>query len=117
MDPTKTSKITDIDFHYLKMSSYRTYHVDGFFGGLTPPGFIYIDLFLERLPTPTMVKQKVNETGELGEEIIREGKLGVIREIECGLVMNITAAKALRGWLDQRIGEFETLFGGQKKND
>lgn len=116
MESTKVPKITEIDFHYLKTNSYRSYHIDGFFGGWTPPGNLYIELFLERAPTPTMVRHKIKDTGDVGDEIIREGKSGFIREIECGLVMDIKAAKVLRTWLDQKIGEFEKLFAGQNKN-
>lgn len=112
-----TKKITDIDFHYLKTNSYRTYHADGIFGGFTPRGFLYIETFLERSPTPTMTKYKMSDSGEVGDEILREGKSGVIREIECGLIMDINAAKSFHKWLDERIKEYDVLFKGKIKND
>ena len=109
----ETTNFPDIDFHYLKTSSYRTYHVDGIFGGLTPQGNLYAEIFLERKPTPTMIRQKVKETGELGDEVLREGKSGFIREIECGLIMNIDSAKDFHKWLGDRIAEFDKIFKGK----
>ena len=41
MAKTKNKLSKDIQIHYIKTSSYRTYHVDGAYGGLTPNGNIY----------------------------------------------------------------------------
>jgi len=94
----------EMDFHYLKMSSYHSYHVDGVFGGLAPNGNLYMELFIERLPTPQIVKHKITG-GVLGDEISRTGKSGIIREIEAGLVLDMRIARTLRDWLDTRIKE------------
>lgn len=117
MEINDKTKINDIVFHYLKTSSYRTYHVDGIFGGLTPRGSLYVELFVERKPTPTMVKHKISGSGEIGEEILREGKRGFIREIESGLIMDINMAKTFHKWLGSKIDEYDKFFKGQTKND
>ena len=39
-------------------------------------------------------------------EAHREGKDGLVREIECGLIMDVQSAIALRDWLDGRIAEY-----------
>ena len=41
-----------IEFYYEKSNTYRTYHVDGVFGGLTNTG-IFIDIFTERSYPPS----------------------------------------------------------------
>jgi hypothetical protein len=107
----------EIDVHYLKTPNYRTFHVDGVFGGLTPNRFLYLELFLQRLATPQIIKHAVTNDGKLGEEIQRIGKKGLIREIEAGLVMDLQVAKILRDWLDKRIKEFSQKVGktGQSK--
>lgn len=115
MEKEKDTKLEEIDFHYLKTHSYRTYHVDGIFGGLTPRGNLYMELFVERGPTPTLIRNKLTKSGKVGDEVIREGKTGFIREIECGLMMDIETAKVIRGWLNTKIEDFEKLVDKGKK--
>lgn len=96
-----------IDINYLKIQNYRTYHVDGVFGGLTPSGKLYIELFVQRAVTPQIVTHEVTQTGVLGKEVARIEKSGIIREIEAGLIMDIEVAKILRDWLNDKIKFFE----------
>lgn len=113
----KKSSLEKVEVHYLKTSNYRTFHVDGIFGGLTPIGKVYIELFIQRSVTPQIIQHEINEDGTLGKEIMREGKKGIIREIESGLIMDIEVAKVLRTWLDEKIKEFEKfekLVGGRQ---
>ncbi len=105
----KESLPEKIDVHYLKTSSYRSYHVDGMFGGPTSLGKLYIELFLERSVTPQIIQYKVTSEGTLGEEVHRIGKEGIIREIEAGLIMDIAIAKAFRDWLNEKIELYEKL--------
>lgn len=102
----KVSLPKTVKVNYLKTSSYRTYYIDGIFGGLTPNGKIYMELFIQRLVTPQLIEYEVKEDG-LGKEIERIGKEGIIREIEAGLIMDIEAAKVLRNWIDGKIKKFE----------
>jgi len=100
--PTSQSN-KEIEFHYLKTNNYRSYHVDGVFGGITPNGNIYMELFLERGPTPRSVLHEFNSDGSLGKELSRQGKTGLIREVEAGVVLNPATAEAIRSWLAQKI--------------
>jgi hypothetical protein len=110
-----------IPMHFLKTSGYRTFYIDGAFGGITPHGTLYAEFFLERLATPTKVVYKA-QNGEDGHvsltelEGSREGKEGIIREIECGIVMNIDTARILSEWLLARIGEHNDTFGRRNKD-
>lgn len=99
---------SEIDFHYIKTDNYRTFHVDGAFGGPTPNGQIYISLFIERAPIPEIVRHKINADGTISEEVSRIGKKGVVRETEAGLIMSLEVAKILQNWLNQKIIEAET---------
>lgn len=98
-----------ISVHYIKTSSYRTYYIDGIFGGLTPSGKIYAELFLQRQVTPQIVEQKLKSNGELGEIIQRIGKQGIVREIESGIIMDVKTAEIIRDWLDTKISDFKKL--------
>ena len=53
---------------------------------------------------------KLSKIYEFTPEVsVYEGKDGIIREIECGLVMDIPIAKTLRDWLDDKIKAYEEL--------
>jgi len=93
----------EITLHYLKTSNYRSFHVDGVFGGPTPKGNIYMEFFIERAVTPQKILHEVTEKGLLGKELSREGKIGIIREVEAGAIMDIATAELLRDWLDSKI--------------
>lgn len=108
---TKKSLPKSVDMHYLKTNNYRTYHVDGIFGGLTPDGNkLYIELFVQRVVTPTKVKHAINQDGTLGKEIgKREGKSGIIREIESGIIMDINVVRTFKKWLEEKINQHENI--------
>jgi hypothetical protein len=113
----KTASI-DIDFHYLKTNGYRSYYVDGAFGGITPSGSFYMELFLERQATPQLVHMRFSSSeSTLGEaqELGREGKTGIVREIECGLVFDLATARALHTWLGQKIESWESTHGSKSE--
>ena len=95
--------MNQIEFHYLKTNNYRSFHVDGAYGGITPNGNIYMELFLERAPTPKSVLHEFDEDGSLGKELSRQSKTGLIREVEAGLVLNLATAEAIEKWLAEKI--------------
>ena len=99
----KVSQGKRVDINYVKTESYRTYHVDGIYGGITPSAKLYIELFIQRSVTPQIVEHKITKDGTLGEEVGRTGKKGIVREIESGLVMDIEVASTLRDWLNRKI--------------
>lgn len=106
----------ELDIHYIKSSCYRTFHVDGIFGGVTPGGKIHAATFVERQVLPETVRQKVGFDGKLGAEISRVTKQGITREIEAGLVMDVDMARIFRDWLDRKIEEFEKVSKAKKTN-
>lgn len=100
-----------MDVHYLKTGSYRTFHVDGLFGGITPSGKIYTELYIQRYPTPKIITHEIKDS-VMGDEINRVGKEGIIREIEAGMVMDVEIAKIFRDWLSKKIDLHAKVFGG-----
>ncbi|HET7501633.1 MAG TPA: hypothetical protein VFK02_11535 [Kofleriaceae bacterium] len=105
-----------VRFHYIKSSAFRVVHADGVVGGPTPSGLIHLSFFSERLPIPTIVDHAASDAGGgrlmLGEEIAKEGKEGVVREVEVGVVMTIDMAKKLHMWLGDNIQRIETAVRG-----
>jgi hypothetical protein len=94
-------------FHYLKSPLYRTFHVDGALGGPTPSGGVWITIFSERAPIPRMTENEIGEDGSVGAEVNRESKTGVIRDVECGLVMTKQTALRLHKWLGILLHEMK----------
>lgn len=101
-----------IDFHHVPSNTYRTYHVDGIFGGLTPRGLVSMECYLERQPLPTRIQHVINESGQIGDEVERDSQSGIIRDVECGLIMDINTAKSLLAWLTRKIEEYDSIFKG-----
>ncbi|MBU1087989.1 MAG: hypothetical protein KKD05_10815 [Candidatus Omnitrophica bacterium] len=99
-----------IDVHYLKTLAYRSYQVDGIFGGITPKGKLYCELFIERSVTPKKTTHEILPDSRIGKEISREGKEGLIREIECGMTFDIETAKAIKTWLEKKIKDYDEIF-------
>ena len=100
-----------VRFHYLKSNAYRVIHVDGILGGPTPTGLLHFSFYTERLPIPTLVEHATTDVGggrvKLGDEIRREGKEGIVRDVEVGVIMTVDMAIKLRAWLDDKISKLE----------
>lgn len=104
-----------IEFYYEKSNTYRTYHVDGVFGGLTNTG-IFIDIFTERSYPPSKTIHEIVDKEKLGDEINTvQDKTGVLRELECGLILDINTAISINKWLKNKIDLFKESVGGKDK--
>ena len=109
-----------VEFHYIKSNYFRVIHADGVYGGATPRGFIHMDFFSERSPIPQKVTQEVTQSGQLGQEVGSEGKKGIVREVEVGVVINLEHARSLVSWLQERIRLIEeatTIAREENTND
>ena len=102
---SKIEAKSEIEFYYIKNNSYKTVHVDGAIGGISPKGkLINMAVYSERLPIPRQTTNQVlngivqanNETGRIQRD-------GIIREVETNLVFDIETAQALVDWLEDKI--------------
>ena len=96
-----------VKFHYIKGPDFRTIHIDGAIGGITPSGFLHIAMYCERSAIPTKITQELRPDGSLGQELAREGLEGVARQMEIDIILNEATAKNLKVWLDKQLEEFE----------
>lgn len=110
--PEKIEK-NEVLIHYLKTNNYKTVFVDGAYGGITPKGLLHMDLYLERHPIPKTSKIKIDDSGNLLDEEVQEKKQGIVREVQCGLAMDINTAISIRDWINTKLEQYEKLF---KKN-
>ncbi len=100
--------IPEITVNYKKSDSYRSYHADGFFGGLTPRGYLYMEPFIDRRVTPKTMVHKIID-GSIDSGTVKESLEGTIREIECGIIMDFETARTLRDWLEGKIKEYDGI--------
>ena len=105
-----------IEFHYVKSNYFRVIHADGAYGGVTSRGLIHLDIFSERSPIPQKTQHEITVNGKLGKEVEKQGKSGVVREVEIGVVMNLDNAKSLVEWLNDKIAILEKHRESKEEN-
>lgn len=93
-----------VTFHYVKSHNFRTFHCDGVWGGLTPRGYISMSCYSERYPIPRTLTLDL-DPDTLGEEIDRDTKIGLIREVGVELLMDVPLAEVVIAWLSARVEE------------
>ena len=103
----QTSDI-EIEFHFTKSNDYRTVHVDGAWGGVTPQGNISMGLFSERRDVPSAVRFRV--AGQVLQELARQGQQNNIREMQVEVVLNLGVARAVASWLMEHVTAAENML-------
>ena len=96
-----------VRFFYVKNALFRVVHVDGAIGGVTPRGLIHMAVFSERPAIPQSSEQEITAQGTLGAERGKEGKEGIVRELDVDLILSKQSATDLRDWLSARLKELE----------
>lgn len=111
MAKEKKSTQRTVTFHNKISQNFREIHVDGAFGSITPPGFVNLNFYAERLPIPKSTDYIVNDNS-LGEKLndSQDSKTGVVREYEFGIYCDLKTAINIRNFLTERISELETLM-------
>ena len=92
-----------IDIYYDRTPSYRVYHVDGAHGGWTGKAYLAFDFYVEQSPSPQVIRHNVDDKGQLGDIVARGGREGIVRQSECGVIMDFMAAVQFHAWLGERI--------------
>ena len=94
--------------HYLKVNDFRTVIATEVVGGPTVNGAINMNFFIDRQPIPRTVVHRINNNA-LGEEIERDAKEGVVREVPFGVILDLETARTVRNWLDSMIQMVEQI--------
>jgi hypothetical protein len=98
-----------VKFIYNKTANYRTYSVDGVYGGISPKGNLFIELFTEKLPTAETITYQLLDNGNIGKEIEKKQDVGIVREIEGGLYLDLKTATVIADWLNNKVNEFKEI--------
>ena len=96
-----------IHFHYVKSNSFKVVHCDGVWGGTTPRGYITMSVYSERAPIPQRLTLEVTSTGRIGEEVHRNSKEGIVREVDVEIIMDLDMARSMAEWLRDHVDFLE----------
>ncbi len=112
MVDVKQSEIpSEITFHFKKSNLFRVIHVDGAVGNLTPKGNVFMTMYSERASLPDWARHQIVEGGRIGEQAeLHTESLGIMRELEVGMIIDLPTAKALISWLSNMINQAESLM-------
>ena len=93
----------EIDLYYRKAPDHRNVHADGVWAGVTPQLDVQMAFFAELQPMPDRIRHKV-VGGTLGPEVAKDVELGVIRETQVTVRLNVITAvqmiNLLKGIID-----------------
>lgn len=108
MAPPRTEPLTRLRFDYTKSPQFRTVHIDGVHGGLSPDGgYFVLSMFSERRPIPQHEEYDVTKEMTLVRDdnatVMRE--CDVLREVEVCAMLDLATATALQKWLETKIAE------------
>ncbi|HKU48532.1 MAG TPA: hypothetical protein VJP79_01155 [Nitrososphaera sp.] len=92
--------MTGIDIETGYSPNYRRINSSGMYGSVQPFGLEAIVYSQEP------VVDKV-----LGSDPIRPDKASIKRVVECALIIDPMQMKSIHTWLDQKIKQYEQLFG------
>jgi len=93
-----------LEFHYIKSSSFRMAFGGGVYGGLTPDGrYVSMFIFNERTPIPLQETCELKPTGQVGTRKGKVGRTGIIREIEIGVVLDGSTIEQMIPWLEKQL--------------
>ncbi len=108
---------------YQKANLFRVVHADGAYGGTSPRLQLFIAFYNERFPIPRVLTYETSSSGAPENEVTeaRESKEGIFREVEVGVVLDLTAAKGFAAWLNEQVAELEKrreqILGDQKQTE
>ncbi len=74
-----------------------------------------MSFFSERHPIPRRLTHELKPDGKIGGETGRESKDGIIREVEIEVMVDLTVAKSLNSWLDEKIKVLENRHNADGK--
>lgn len=98
-----------LDTHFIKNIDFKTVFGSGFYGGFTPSGHLNVFVYTERVPIPKRISFQINpdpSSPSIGPEIEREGKSGLIREVQFGVLFDVNTAQALSDWLKGKLDDY-----------
>lgn len=98
-----------IRYEYLDDNNIPLQYAHGVWGGINPQGEIEINFYVEQDKIPRISERYLKPDGSYGPEITsaEEDTRVVNRKIQAKILVNHRTAKALLGWLAEKIENLE----------
>ena len=96
-----------VEVSFEQAAQFRTIHVDGAWGGVTPGGGIAVNVYNEHSPLPS--SQTVILTGGGKTSPKPTGETGIVRVIETELRMTPDVARSIATWLAGKADDADRL--------
>ena len=109
MVKSKNQKKKTFTFKYIIPDDLRDYYINGAHGGVTARNEISMHLFSERQPIPLSLTHTINKNNTLSKDKKQKYGADVIRLVQSSVVMDVSTAKAIRDWLDNKIQFIDKL--------
>lgn len=105
----KTQLPGKIRYEYQDDSTIPLQYAHGVWGGINPQGEIEINFYAEQDKIPRISERYLKPDGSFGPEITlaEEDTRVVMRKIQAKILINHHTAKALLGWLAEKIENLE----------
>lgn len=107
-DPSTQSQARTVTFHLIKGPHFESHQVDGVIGSIAPNGRASLAFFVERGPIPQTITHEIGEDGTLGKVVATTGRLGIVREVQTGVVMDRHGLRMLQEQLAQMLQTMES---------
>jgi hypothetical protein len=116
------TKKNTLKFKYIFPDDFCPEYANGAQGGVTPRGEILMNFFLERQPVPKSIVYEMGDDGMIGDVIQdecepREFQHMMVRNVTCGVMMNLETARQVRDWLDNQIRTAEGAESVKEEGD
>lgn len=107
----------EVETHFIKSPDFKTVQITGAWGGVLGNGIMNINLFTERIPIPQRIVLEVESDGKTIREKYKEGKNGIVREVQMGILMDYTTAKSVYEFLGNALKDQEKIVNANKDKE
>jgi hypothetical protein len=101
------NKTTNLTFTYDRSPDFAVRYADGTTIKAMPSGNLYIGFFIERPHEFENITYEVTPDGALSKEISCVAKEGVCRQLQCAIVANPAAARAIANGIIQTLDKID----------
>lgn len=104
----------NIKIYFSKTKDYKIIPATGAWGGVSPSGDIFFDLFIDKRDNPEYLELKVdsnNKTEEVGR-----GEQKLVRESQIGIILRPDKALVIGKWLIEKAEAAGAIDITKKKN-
>jgi len=116
----KSENQTDVFCVYLKAKDFRTFYVNGAYGGLSPKGEVTLNFYFEKFPLPKRTGIKLSPEGKVlaqQHELPLPEEYWTEREVQTSVVLNIEEARNFADWLTRIVGSVDDKGKKSEKSE